>query len=524
MNPVYQEWFDKLGSVSESFCLAKWKQVTLHLQFGHKHSCHHPGTHKIDHEAIKENPSALHNTAFSKETRQQMLDGVKPPECGYCWKAEAAGSFSDRIVKSSSYYGKPFFQEVIDNGADKDIFPSYLEVSFSNVCNFKCIYCKPHISSQWHDEVKQGGGYDLEWHGTVRTMNSVEGMVLENKVPILNSAENPYVDAFWKWWPELYRNLTTFRITGGEPLLAIDTFKVLDSIIAEEDPNKDLRLEMNTNMCVPDKIFNNFIEKLDTIITERRTAPITVFTSCEAKDKKAEYIRTGLQYDKHMDSVKKTVDLFAKHKNLADDYKDPARYNHVTYMCTFNMLSVTSFIDFCKDIAKIRESAEWEPHMIKHAEDAIERSEAGEDKEGSTWRKHTDQARDYLMSMESPEHYLGTQIIRLDIPFLNAPTQLAIETLTDDFGHYFEECYQYLSDSPWFPQFEVERFERVWDVYKNNAWDNGTRRKNRSWFVQYVDQLDKRRNTNFLETFPEYEEFYMYAKGIPYKGMTQKFE
>ena len=118
------------------------------------------------------------------------------------------------------------------------------------------------------------------------------------------------------------------------------------------------------------------------------------------------------------------------------------------------------------------------------------------------------------MSTERPQHYLGTQIIRLDIPFLNAPTQLAIETLTDDFGHYFEECYQYLSDSPWFPTYEVERFKRVWDVYSNNAWDNDTRRKNRSWFVQYVDQLDKRRNTNFLETFPEYEEFYNYAKGI----------
>ena len=91
---------------------------------------------------------------------------------------------------------------------------------------------------------------------------------------------------------------------------------------------------------------------------------------------------------------------------------------------------------------------------------------------------------------------------------------MAIETLTDDFGHYFEECYQYLSDSPWFPTYEVERFKRVWDVYSNNAWDNDTRRKNRSWFVQYVDQLDKRRNTNFLETFPEYEEFYNYAKGI----------
>jgi sulfatase maturation enzyme AslB (radical SAM superfamily) len=513
MNPVYQEWFDKLGKVSPSFCLAKWKQVTLHLQFGHKHSCHHPGTHKIDPEAVKDNPSALHNTTFSKETRQQMLDGIKPPECGYCWKAEAAGSFSDRIVKSSSYYGKPYFEEVLDKGANQDIFPSYLEVSFSNVCNFKCVYCKPHISSKWMEEVKQHGGYQLKYKDRISSMNTIEGMEAEGKVPITNSEENPYVDAFWKWWPELYRNLTTFRITGGEPLLCKDTFKVLDFILEEENPNKNLRLEMNTNMCVPDKNFNSFTEKINKIIEQRLTAPITIFTSCEAKGKKAEYIRTGLEYDKHMDSVKKTIDLFVSHKNKPSHYKDPARYNHLTYMCTFNMLSVTSFIDFCKDIAKIRESVQWAPHMLEHAEQAIDRATTG-DKLGNTWRKHSDMKLDYLMSTESPEHYLGTQIIRLDIPFLNAPTQLAIETLTDDFGQYFEECYQYLNDSPWFPQYEVERFERVWNVYKGNKWDNETRRKNRSWFVQYVDQLDTRRNTNFIDTFPEFEEFYNYAKSI----------
>ena len=24
---------------------------------------------------------------------------------------------------------------------------------------------------------------------------------------------------FWRWWPDLYRDLHTFRITGGEPML-----------------------------------------------------------------------------------------------------------------------------------------------------------------------------------------------------------------------------------------------------------------------------------------------------------------
>ena len=37
---------------------------------------------------------------------------------------------------------------------------------------------------------------------------------------------NPYVDAFWRWWPDLYKDLHTFRITGGEPLMSQDTWKV----------------------------------------------------------------------------------------------------------------------------------------------------------------------------------------------------------------------------------------------------------------------------------------------------------
>ena len=32
---------EKLATVSESFCLAKWKQVSLHLTTGHTNSCYH---------------------------------------------------------------------------------------------------------------------------------------------------------------------------------------------------------------------------------------------------------------------------------------------------------------------------------------------------------------------------------------------------------------------------------------------------------------------------------------------------
>jgi hypothetical protein len=35
---------------------------------------------------------------------------------------------------------------------------------------------------------------------------------------------------------------------------------------------------------------------------------------------------------------------------------------------------------------------------------------------------------------------------------------------------------------------------------------------NRRDFVKFVDQYDKRRNLNFLETFPELKEFYVKNK------------
>ena len=35
----------------------------------------------------------------------------------------------------------------------------------------------------------------------------------------ISQADNPYVTAFWKWWPEMYKNLEVFRMTGGEPLM-----------------------------------------------------------------------------------------------------------------------------------------------------------------------------------------------------------------------------------------------------------------------------------------------------------------
>ena len=52
-----------------ALCLAKWKQVSLHLPTGMNNSCYHPPLHAIDPAEIRIDVSALHNTAHKKTQR-----------------------------------------------------------------------------------------------------------------------------------------------------------------------------------------------------------------------------------------------------------------------------------------------------------------------------------------------------------------------------------------------------------------------------------------------------------------------
>ena len=138
-NPFYDQLKSELNDTGCGFCLAKWTQVTMHLHLGHTHSCHHPATHKIPLTELKTNPTALHNTKFKKQRRKEMLNGVRPEECDYCWNIEDnSDRFSDRIFKSAESWSLPHMDEIINSDWREDFNPKYVEVAFSNACNFKC--------------------------------------------------------------------------------------------------------------------------------------------------------------------------------------------------------------------------------------------------------------------------------------------------------------------------------------------------------------------------------------------------
>jgi len=321
---------DFLDKVGPGFCLAKWTQATIHLGTGLTHSCHHTKVHHIDADAVKTDPSALHNTQKKNQDRTAMLHGHRLPDCNYCWRVEDTDSgVSDRVRKSSAPWSTVDQDAIINDTWREDInYPRSLEVSFSNVCNFACAYCGPTFSSKWHTEIEQQGPYHLT--GAAYNNLSVK------QVP--NREHNPYIEAFWKWFPDIVDGLYEFRITGGEPLMSNHTFDVLD-LLSKGKYNLDLGI--NTNGNPTDKLWQRFIDQCQTLEQKNAVNKITVYPSAEATGQQAEYIRDGLDWNRFKTNIEQLLESTENVK--------------VSFMSTVTVLSLPTLPNFCDWVIELKD-------------------------------------------------------------------------------------------------------------------------------------------------------------------------
>lgn len=440
---ILEEKREKINNVSCSFCTAKWLQTTLMLQNGYNHSCHHPAPHKIPLEEIKENPAALHNSKFKKEQRAKMLKGERPSECGYCWKIEDLGKdyFSDRHYKTADNWAWDRFEDIAKSDPQDNVYPSYLEVSFSNACNFACAYCSPEISSKWMEDIKQNGAYPTK-HGA----HHLDYLEKSGKMPIPNREYNPYVEAFWKWFPDALPHLKVLRITGGEPTMSKDTWKLLDYLI--ENPRKDLDIAINTNGCVEEKLIDKLILKINALAEVG--VKVDVYTSLESTGSQAEYARDGLVY---YDWVKNIERLLSETKST------------VAIMTTINILSLPTFVDFIMTVMDLRKlyNTSFECNRVPLS----------------------------INIMHWPPHLQCTLLDKEH----RTKTANTIETLCKSWLKYYtKEKYAriYLE--------EFDQIQRFCDYLRNSE----PTVEHREDFVRYILAYDKRRNKNFAEIFPQY--------------------
>jgi len=307
-----------LDTKSASFCAAKWYNATIWLGSGQTTSCHHPLPHAVDPEELKHNPSALHNTRRKKMEREQMQRGERPSGCEYCWKIEDIGrdNISDRVYKSRIYPLEDL-SYAYRTPAETDINLRTLEVSFDRTCQLACSYCNPAFSSTWVRDIRQSGPYtnlvsDGRNHFT-HAHNSSQ--------PFRRGDTNPYVEAFFKWWEtDLHQTLQELRITGGEPLMSGDTWKLLDWFKNNKGRSRT-RLAINSNLSMAYDI-------VDRAVTACEGTELDIYTSMESVGVQAEYIRDGLDYDRWCYNMTQIMDA------------KQVRGLHV--MCTINALCLES--------------------------------------------------------------------------------------------------------------------------------------------------------------------------------------
>lgn len=319
-----------LDTKSETFCGAKWYYATIWLNSGMTTSCHHPLPHFVSEQEVQDNYKALSNTPRKKQERQEMKDGVRCSGCDYCWRIEDLGeeSVSDRVYKSVLYTDE-LLADAVNSDTNRDFDLRYLEISFDRTCNLACSYCNPAFSTAWARDIKQNGRYIQ----LGRDGQNHYGHAHEHAGRYDEAEDNPYVQAFFKWWEaDLHRTLTHLRLTGGEPLMSRHTWKLLDWF-RTKTINQDLYFAVNTNLMAKDELIDRLIESC------RGLKEFHIYSSCENIGAQAEYLRDGLEWAKWTDNVEKLLNSGVP--------------QGVHSMCTINAVSVLNLVDYldwCVDI------------------------------------------------------------------------------------------------------------------------------------------------------------------------------
>jgi len=419
----------QLDDISPTMCAAKWLQSTVHLEIGETHSCHHPPRHKVPALELAANPGALHNTKHKKRERKKMLQGVRPEECSYCWSTEDAGAelLSDRHYKSAEDWARSSLPKLAEMTGDENIDPTYLELSFSSTCQLKCSYCDPAVSSALRAEIRQ--------HGAYPTSDKFGALGLFQETPEATKA-------FWSWWPDVRSKLQVLRLTGGEPLLDDDSFRLMESFLTDPLPN--LKFSLNSNLMLSDERFARFRDLLARLFQEKALKEFHLFASIDTWGEQAEWLRDGLN-----------VKTFCRHLEmvLRETPEIP-----VTLLVTFNALSPFRFIELLDYVLWCR-------------------------------RTYPNAQLKVGISLLHYPHFMALPVL----PRGHAP-------LLDKILVHMETNSIALRGVSGFSPSEIDRFKRILEQWKKAStaqgeWDNLRR---------FVVEHDRRKGTSFDRAFPDF--------------------
>jgi len=292
---------------SKVFCIAPW--MTMHvLPTSETLPCcvtnMGNGIGDVRNQTMKE----IWNSDRMKKLRLSMLNDNPSPGCVRCYEQEKSGVHSFRVNLNRTYSDE--YKVVLTTKKDGTVDKfnlKYLDIRFSNLCNYKCRYCSHGLSSAWfEDAVALEEQFSDEKIITAGTKKLDLYKQIESHLPTLK---------------EIY-------FAGGEPLLQEEHFKILKKLI--ELGRTNINIIYATN-------FSKLIYKGEDVLdlwSKFDDNCIQIGASLDGVGKRGEYMRSG--------QVWKDVE-----KNIKKFYeKCSNQYFHI--IPTLTCLNVWSFPDMHK--------------------------------------------------------------------------------------------------------------------------------------------------------------------------------
>lgn len=249
---------------SKHFCILPW--IHLHVsQNGRVSPCCNNNRYlgNVEQKSI----ASIWNGNKFEELREQFLNDIPDKRCSHCYNIEASGKKSMRQISNQKYVNE--VNRVETNNPE----PIYLDIRFSNICNFKCKTCWHGNSSAWFEE------------GSKR-----------------NASDERIIKAFTNNFDELLNYLNDVKeiyFAGGEPLIMEEHYQILEELEKRKLFNVELRYNTNfSNLNFKDKSILNIWKKFK---------KVHVSASIDAAFKLGEEIREGFSWTQFIDNRKRML-------------------------------------------------------------------------------------------------------------------------------------------------------------------------------------------------------------------------
>lgn len=256
---------------SKVFCMAPWTHLHV-LPVGEIFPCCMSAhLHSLNLGNLKDGETlrGAWNSARLRALRLDMLSGRPNELCQRCYQGEALGQAAFRTtVNASMAHHFDIVGETRADGSVERLNLPYLDIRFSNLCNFRCRICNPDLSSDWHEDAKALGYPAL------------------SPSKLIRSTDDP--ESLWQELEPLMLRLERIQFAGGEPLLMAEHFRILSALTDKE--RFDVFLTYNTNLSVLS------YRSHDIPSLWRRFERVFIMASLDGSGRRGEYMRTGTDW------------------------------------------------------------------------------------------------------------------------------------------------------------------------------------------------------------------------------------